>query len=227
MALQIETLILGPLETNSYVLWSGSPCDEGPSTGGRSSTRNGASCWIVDVGMWSKPIVEFLRERNLSPQRILLTHCHGDHIGGVEYVKEAFGGVKICCPATEKEMLKSPELNLSATFLMGIEAPDPDELLAPGQILHMGMLDWEVLDTSGHTQGGLSFHCPAEGVVFCGDALFAESVGRTDIPCGDHERLIENIRRNLLSLPDETRVFPGHGPATTIGRERKNNPFLS
>ena len=227
MTLQIETLVLGPLETNSYVLWSETPCDEESDTGGRVSPGGGANCWIVDVGMWSKPLVELLHERNLDPQRILLTHCHGDHIGGVEYVKGAFGGVRICCPATEKEMLKDPELNLSATFLMGIEAPDPDELLAPGEVLHMGPLAWEVLDTSGHTPGGLSFYCPEEGVVFCGDALFADSIGRTDIPRGDHERLIENIRRNLLSLPDETRVYPGHGPETTIGRERKSNPYLN
>jgi hydroxyacylglutathione hydrolase len=211
MTLHIETISLGPLETNCYVLWR--------SAAGRST------CWIVDVAMWSKPMVEFLRERNLAPGVILLTHGHGDHIGGVEYVMNAFPDARLYCPAADEPMLQSPELNLSATFLMGIQAPPAHELLRPGQTLQMDDLAWQVLDTSGHTPGGMSYYCPAEGVVFTGDSLFAGSIGRTDIPNGDGDRLLDNIRRHLLKLPDETRIYPGHGPATTIGREKQTNPF--
>jgi glyoxylase-like metal-dependent hydrolase (beta-lactamase superfamily II) len=209
MTLQIETLALGPLETNCYVL------------------IHDGMCWLVDIGMWSKPVVELLHERQVSPERLLLTHGHGDHIGGVEFVKNAFTEMRICCPAADAEMLTSPELNLSATFLMGITSPPADELLAPGQSLQMGSLGWDVLNTSGHTSGGVSFYCQSQGVVLTGDALFCGSIGRTDIPNGDSRRLVENIRTNLLSLPDDTRVLPGHGPETTIGNEKKNNPFLT
>ncbi|MCD4825114.1 MAG: MBL fold metallo-hydrolase [Phycisphaerae bacterium] len=212
--LKIQTFALGPLETNSYVLWA------------VNGDGAAADCWIVDVGMWSKPMVEWLNEQNLTPSRILLTHGHGDHIGGVEYVKEAFPAAKICCPVGDVEMLRSPEKNLSATFLMGITAPEADEILEPGQALTLGDLRWQVLDTSGHTLGGVSYYCPIAGVLCSGDALFRKSVGRTDIPDGDHERLLNNIRQNLMPLPDETRVLPGHGPATTIGAERTDNPFL-
>lgn len=216
MTLQIETMQLGPLETNCYILWQ----DNYKNSDGTTPA------WLVDIGMWSKPLVEFLESRKLVPERILLTHGHGDHIGGVEYVKQAFPEVVICCPAADEEMLTSPELNLSATFLMGISAPPADELINPGDEIPFGDIIWKVLDTAGHTPGGVSFYCPQEGVVITGDALFASSIGRSDIPGGDGELLVANIRKNLLPLPDDTRVYPGHGPETTIAAERKTNPYL-
>lgn len=211
MRLQIHTIPMGPLDTNCYVLWGNTPEH---------------NAWVVDVAMWSKPMVEFLHEKNLAPACALLTHGHGDHIGGLEYLLEQFPQMRIACPADDAPMLTSPELNLSATFLMGIKAPEAHELLQPNQELDLGSVTFRVLDTSGHTPGGASFYCPDEGVVFTGDSLFSGSVGRCDIPNGDHDRLVRNIRRNLLTLPEETRVLPGHGPETTIGREKSTNPFL-
>jgi hydroxyacylglutathione hydrolase len=212
MSLQIHTIPMGPLDTNCYVLW-------------RDDVETPA-CWVVDVAMWSKPMAEFLQEKNLNPLRALLTHGHGDHIGGLEYLLGQFPRMRICCPASDAPMLGSPELNLSATFLMGIKAPEAHELLQPGDELDLDGLAWRVLDTSGHTPGGASFYCPAEGVVCTGDSLFSGSIGRCDIPNGDHDRLVRNIREQLFTLPDDTRVLPGHGPATTIGREKSTNPFL-
>ncbi|MBN1941996.1 MAG: MBL fold metallo-hydrolase [Phycisphaerae bacterium] len=217
MTLHIHTIPMGPLDTNCYVLW---PAD------GEANASGETPCWVVDVSMWSKPMVEFLRKNHLTPERALLTHGHGDHIGGLTYLREQFPQTKIYCPAADADMLQSPELNLSATFLMGIVAPDADELLQPGDEMDLAGLPCRVLDTSGHTLGGTSFYCPSEGVVFTGDSLFAGSIGRCDIPNGDHARLVRNIREQLLTLPDETRVFPGHGPETTIGREKTANPFL-
>lgn len=212
--LNIKTLPLGPLETNCHIAWTDPTEQAGPV------------CWVFDVGMWSKPLVEFLNENDLIPQCALLTHGHGDHIGGLEYLKEKFPEIKIYCPAADVEMLSSPELNLSATFLMGLVAPAADETLQPGQTLQMGELTWQTLDTSGHTPGGMSFYCPQANVVMTGDALFASSIGRTDIPNGNHEQLVGNIRTNLLTLPGETKVLPGHGPNTTIANEKAANPYL-
>jgi glyoxylase-like metal-dependent hydrolase (beta-lactamase superfamily II) len=206
--LDIQTYSLGPLETNCHVL------------------LHEDLCWVVDPGMWAKPMVDALREQSLTPHVILLTHGHGDHIGGVEFLKQQFPAVELYCPAADAMMLTSPEKNLSATFLMGIVSPTADRLLQPGETLRMGSLPFEVLDTSGHTNGGVSYYCPQAGVVFTGDALFAGSIGRCDIPDGDQPRLLGNIREHLLTLPDNTVVYPGHANRTTIGREKKHNPFL-
>jgi glyoxylase-like metal-dependent hydrolase (beta-lactamase superfamily II) len=208
MPLDINTFVLGPLDTNCYVV------------------SDGTLCWLIDVGMWCKPLVEHLRQHGLEPDRILLTHGHGDHVGGVEYLLEQYPDVVLCCPAADAEMAQSPELNLSATFLMGLVCPEPQVLIEPGDELAMGKRTWTALDTSGHTDGGMSFYCPQEQVVFTGDALFCRGVGRTDIPNGDGNRLVRNIRENLLTLPPATRVLPGHGPETTIAAEAKANPFL-
>ena len=199
MELNIKKLELGPLETNSYVVWTSD------------------DCWVVDVGMWPVNLENFLVEENLSPSRILLTHGHGDHIGGIEPLKKTFSAAKLYCPADDLEMLSSPTRNLSGTLLLSIVSPPADEILNPGDTLKMGEFTWNVLDTSGHTKGGVSFYCPEESVVMTGDALFNGSIGRSDIPGGDGKRLIDNIRNNLMTLPDETRVLPGHGPETTIG----------
>lgn len=209
MDFRTHTLPLGPLETNCHLLIFG------------------RACWLVDVGMWPKPLVEYLRREGLQPRKLLLTHGHGDHIGGVEYVLNHYPDVELLCPAGDAEMLPSPEKNLSATFLMGVRAPEPTALLNPGDELAMDEWTWSVLDTSGHTPGGVSYYCPPAGVVVTGDALFRGSIGRTDIPDGDGERLIDNIRENLLTLPGQTRVLPGHGSETTIAAETQGNPFLA
>ena len=207
--IHIKKLELGPLETNSYVVWT---TDD---------------CWVVDVGMLPANLENFLEAESLSPSRVLLTHGHGDHIGGVEFLIKNFPAAKLYCPAGDVEMLSSPDKNLSGALLLSIVSPPADEILNPGDTLKMGEFTWNVLDTSGHTKGGVSFYCPEESVVITGDALFFGSIGRSDIPGGDGERLLENIRNNLMTLPDDTRVLPGHGPETTIGAEKRSNPFIN
>jgi len=208
MIVRIKTLVLGPLETNAYVL------------------RSGDDCAVVDPGMMPEPLLEFLRAEGTPPGRILLTHGHGDHLAGVADVRAAFPAARLCCPADDAAMLPDARANLSAMFGLPATAPAPDELLRPGDVVKVGESAWLVLDTSGHTPGGVSFYCESAGAVIVGDALFAGSIGRTDFPGADEERLLRNIRRNLLSLPDETKILPGHGPATTVEAERNNNPFL-
>ena len=123
-------------------------------------------------------------------------------------------------------MRADAEANLSAAFGFDVTACGADDLVRPGRSLVLGDFQWAVLDTSGHTPGGVSYYCSQAGVVIVGDALFAKSIGRTDLPGASASRLIRNIQKNLLSLPDQTRVLPGHGPETTIGAEKRTNPFF-
>jgi len=209
MSVRIDTVVLGPLMTNGYVLDSA------------------GVCWVVDPGPWPEPLLELLRRRRIRPECLLLTHGHGDHIAGLGALKAAWPDAKIVCPAADANMLSDPSANLSAEFALPLTAPPADQLVESGQVLLCGDSHWQVLDTSGHTPGGVSYYCPEAEAVLTGDALFEGSIGRTDLPGADFDQLIGNLRRNLLPLPGETRVLPGHGPESTIGRERRSNPFLT
>lgn len=208
--LAIRTVPLGPFQTNCVILSCGQEGD----------------CWVVDPGMQPEPAIGYVQGDELAPSRILLTHGHCDHIFGSGQFKEAFPDVVICCPEKDADMLGDPDTNLSAPFGAPMTIQPADELIQPGQELILGQTVWTVLDTSGHTPGGVSYYCPREKIVIVGDALFAGSIGRTDIPGANHGQLIDNIRRSLLTLGDDTRVIPGHGPETVIGIERAANPFL-
>ena len=209
MSLTIDTFVTGPLEVNTYVL------------------RSAGACCVVDPGsMMPDRFTSFLSDEAIDVSQIWLTHGHGDHIAGAGMLKGMFPAAAVHCPAGDVDMLTDPVANLSTWYDVSITAPPPEVTIRPGDSLALGDTTWQVLDTSGHTAGGVSFHCRAEGVVLTGDALFAGGVGKTEIPGGDMDRLIGNIFSELLALPDETRALPGHGPATTIGAERRNNFFL-
>jgi hydroxyacylglutathione hydrolase len=209
MSLQMDTFITGPLEVNTTVL------------------QNGGQVAVIDPGsMTPDRFTQFLDAGDLTVDQIWLTHGHGDHISGVSLLKQQYPDARIYCPSADQTMLADPTMNLSSWYMVEITSPPADVLLTPGDELTLGDTRWMVLDTAGHTPGGVSFYCAAESVVFTGDALFASSIGKTEIPGGDMAQLIGNIRDNLLSLPDDTRAFPGHGRATTIARERTSNPFL-
>ena len=209
MALAIDTFVTGPLEVNTYVL------------------RSAGQCCVVDPGsMTADRFTRFLTDERIDVSRIWLTHGHGDHIAGVGQLKRAYPGAIVTAPEGDAKMLQDPIQNLSAAFGLDLTAPPADELVRPGEVLKMGELEWRVLDASGHTPGGVAYHSAAAGVVLTGDSLFAESIGRYDLPGADGAQLLRNIRRNLFSLPDGTRVLPGHGEPTTIAHEKRHNPFL-
>ena len=208
--LQITSLSLGDWMTNCYVL--------------RAEGQN--DCWIVDAGFEPEPMIDYVKQNQLEPQQVILTHAHVDHIGGLSTLRAHWPGLAILVHEAEKEFLAEPELNLSAALGHVVAAPDPTGTLEGGQRLSLDGLEFEVRHTPGHSPGGISLYQPDEKVVIVGDALFAGSVGRHDFPTSDGRSLLESIRTQLMSLPDDTKVMAGHGPDTTIGEERKHNPFL-
>ena len=208
--LEIVCLVLGPVETNAYLV----------------ADVESKQAVAIDPA-WDGPvIVEQARRRGWNITQIWLTHAHFDHIGG-----EA-GIVAALSPAPEIA-LHPDDLPLwqmqGGAPLFGIRfdaGPQPSRSLVDGQRLELGAAAFEVRHVPGHTPGHVLFYCSEEGLAFCGDVIFAGSIGRTDLPGGSYPGLIESIRTQVLSMPDTTRLLSGHGPETTVGEERLYNPFL-
>jgi len=205
--LQIETLLLGPLNTNCYILSDG-------------ETR---SAVVIDPADDGQLIYNHLTKNNLILVKILLTHGHYDHIGGIVSLK-SLSNAPIFIHSLDAEMLTNPEKNFSVFIGTPYKSPEPDGFLNDGELITVGKKQVRVFHTPGHSQGSVSFAC--DGFVIVGDTLFNGSVGRTDFPGSSFDILIQSIQSKLLTLPDDTIAYPGHGPETTIGKERKGNPFF-
>jgi glyoxylase-like metal-dependent hydrolase (beta-lactamase superfamily II) len=188
----------------------------------------GSPCWIIDPSFGPEPVIEHARERGLRPVAIVLTHAHGDHIAGVDEVLRAFPGppLPVLLHEAEREWLSDPVKNLSFLGGMPITARGPTGTLAEGRDLELDGMRWRVLHTPGHSPGGITLHHEASKLAIVGDTLFAGSIGRSDFPGSDAEALEASIRRKLYTLPEDTTIYPGHGPPSTIGRERRTNPFV-
>lgn len=206
--MKIYSFTIGPLETNAYLV-----VDEG--------TRQAL---LIDPGLESEGIYDVIREERLDLSAILNTHGHFDHVGGNAFFKAKTGKPVLLHRDDVAMMLQAAEQALAYGFQVSTPPP-PDRLLAEGDEVAIGDIRFQVLHTPGHTPGAICLY--EKGVAFVGDTLFAGSIGRTDVPGGSHEVLLTSIRSKLLSLPDETAVYPGHGPPTTIGAERVHNPFLA
>ncbi|HEY8531689.1 MAG TPA: MBL fold metallo-hydrolase [Limnochorda sp.] len=208
-----ERLVVGPIQSNCYLLYD----------------RPGGEAAVIDPGGDGERILGAIERLRLRVVMILLTHTHFDHIGALHQIHEATRA-PILVHEAEATWIQDPTLNLSASFIgwlpEPVRGPRPHRTLQGGEQLDVAGQAVHVLATPGHTPGGLSYWLPAFGWVFTGDALFKSSIGRTDLPGGNLDQLLEGIRRVLLTLPDETVVLPGHGPETTIGEERRLNPFL-
>jgi hydroxyacylglutathione hydrolase len=200
-----EKLEVGPLGTNCYIA-------------GDETTKQGI---IIDPGDEPGTIMAAVSRLGLKIETIVLTHGHPDHTAALADVKKETGA-KIAIHADDADILK--DRMLSAFLGMPHKAmPLPDRLLEDGDIISTGRLNFTVIHTPGHTPGGICLY--GEGVLFSGDTLFQEGIGRADLG-GDYDELINSIRRKLMTLDDKIVVYPGHGPQTTIGYERRRNPFL-
>ena len=209
--MEIFSLALGDFETNCYVVRAG---------------RQAKECLIIDPGFSAEGLLEFLNKEGLSVERILLTHGHCDHIAGVKLLREHYNGVPVAISGEDAQMLTSGRKNLAWMTGSLLRVGEPDEILNAGQEVGLEQVKFKVLSTPGHTPGGMSFYSADQGVVFSGDTLFSGSIGRDDFPGGNRGVLLQSIREQLFVLPEETVVYPGHGPATTIGREKQSNPFF-
>jgi hydroxyacylglutathione hydrolase len=203
----LEALTVGPFQENCYVIGDG---------------ETGA---IVDPGDEAARIALAVERTGLEIGQILVTHAHIDHVGAVGALADEYACPVLMHTEAEPMLQQLP----TQAMMMGLrfgKVPAVDRHIQDGEILELGSLRLESLYTPGHAPGHLAFYAESEGLVLSGDALFAGSVGRTDLFGGDMEVLMQSINERLMTLPDETRVYPGHGPRTTIGDERADNPFL-
>jgi hydroxyacylglutathione hydrolase len=206
----LRALELGPFLANCYIV-------------GSDKTREGI---IIDPVAEAETIMDNVRQLGLTITLIVATHSHPDHIMALVQIKEETGAPFAMHEAESAGMIASGMARVMGMFMSGSAEPlpKPDMSLKDGDVIEVGDLSFSVLHTPGHSPGGISLY--GQGMVFVGDTLFNFSIGRTDFPGCSHQQLIESINSKLLTLPDETTVYPGHGPQTTIRAERQHNPFL-
>lgn len=207
MPLKYQVVVNGPFQENCYIAW-----DE--------ATLKGA---LIDPGDEPQTILAAARKLGVTIEAIYNTHAHIDHTGAVASLKATLK-VPFALHEADAPLLAGLSAQARLFGLPSIESPTVDRVLHHGDIIQIGNLEGKVLHTPGHTPGGVCFWF--DKVVFVGDTLFAGSIGRSDLPGGNHEQLIEAIRRELLTLPEQTVALSGHGPATTIGLEKRGNPFV-
>jgi hydroxyacylglutathione hydrolase len=203
----IEILELGPFLVNCYIVAD-------------PVSKEGL---IIDPSWDPELIISHVNRMSLNIKKIVITHGHADHIGALDEIRKTFRA-PVLIGEKDAAMLTNPVSNLSGLAGEDIITTEPDGLLKEGHKITVGGYSFDVLETPGHSPGSISLH--GHGAVFTGDALFLGSIGRTDFPGCSLEILIGSIRSKLLTLPDDTIVYPGHGPDTTIGQERQFNPFL-
>ena len=206
--MRMSKLVVGPVATNCYIV----------------SDENTKEAFIIDPGAEPERIIDKVKEIGVSVKAILLTHGHFDHISAVNELKREFG-VDVYIGQEDADLMADMELNVSYMFGMPYAAR-ADKILRDGDVLEIAGFSIKVLFTPGHTKGGICFYLEKENVVFSGDTIFQQSVGRTDFPTGSARVLSESIKNKLFILPEDLQLFPGHGDSTTVGYEKKYNMFL-
>ena len=209
--MKIMYMVLGPFMTNTYILYN-------------EETMEGL---VVDPSFSPEQYIKAIEEKKIHLTSIFLTHAHVDHMAGMNELRKAFPKARMYMDKRDQPFLRDPEKNLSYMFPTPTLVDDADVWVKDGDEIETSGYTFRVIDTSGHTPGGISFYLKKEGIVFTGDSLFQGSIGRTDFPGGSMKELTGSIRKNLFTLPDSTVVLSGHGEQTTIGQEKRTNPFLT
>lgn len=211
--LMIQKMTLGPVATNTYLV----------------ADPQAQEAVVIDPAAEGESIVQSARREGWDIQGIWLTHAHFDHFAGASGVLQELDKElsTLCYGLHPRDMPLWKMKGGSGMFGFDFErGPEPNCQLEPGQELKLGEFTFEVRYAPGHSEGHVMFFCPEESLLFSGDVIFQRGIGRTDLPGGDHQTLLESIREQVFSLPDETRIYPGHGPETTVGAERQGNPFF-
>ena len=210
--LKLTSILSHPFEENTFI----------------AHLEGREDCLVFDPGLEPDKILAHLDEYGLTPAAILNTHGHSDHIGGNEALKDRWPDCPLVIGKGDAPKLTDPELNLSAGYGVALTSPAADVLLGDGETYEAAGIEMDIAEIPGHSIGHIVFIYRGASpiVVFGGDVLFAGSIGRTDFPDGNFEDLRDGIHAKLFTLPDDTIVLPGHGPPTTIGREKQSNPFV-
>jgi hydroxyacylglutathione hydrolase len=210
--LQIFTVLCHPFEQNTYIV----------------RLRDRTDCVVIDPGLEPEKILRLLDREKLTPAAILNTHGHSDHIGGNAAIKQRWPRCPLVIGADDAPKLSDSWLNLSAGFGLSLVSPPADVTVADGDMYEAAGFELQVRAIPGHTTGHVVYLWEGQEppVVFVGDVIFAGSIGRTDFPDGDHRQLILGIRSKLFTLPDDTILYSGHGPTTTVGEEKRTNPYV-
>lgn len=210
--MEVQSFVFSPLYENTYVLWD-----------------HTMKAIIIDPGCYERyefdEIISFIDNKGLQIKAIVNTHCHIDHVLGNQKLKKHFN-VPLLIPENEVDNLRAVEAYAPNWGITHYDPATPDHLIENKGTISIGDTDLEVIYAPGHSPGHQVFYLKEENKLIGGDVLFRESIGRTDLPGGDHQSLMDNIKNKLYTLPDETVVYPGHGPTTTIGHEKKHNPFV-
>lgn len=211
--LQLHHFTFNPFQENTYLVWD-------------SETKEAA---IIDPGCFNtseqNELTRFIDQHKLKPTLLLNTHAHIDHVLGNAFIKQYYQ-IPFYIHAKDLPVLHSLSDVARMYGVPATPSPAPDKLIDEGDTISVGTLNWKVFFVPGHSPGSVAFYHQASGTLLSGDVLFYESIGRTDLPGGDYYTLMNSIQTKLLSLPDVTKVYSGHGPATTIGYERRHNPFI-